>query len=100
MGERVDNRPEVRQWRARLATMLAAWSAAFLLVLAILSFFGDELASLPLALRALVMSGVLMTVMSTVVMPALNVAVGRLLADRARAPSPGVPPGDDAGVTD
>jgi hypothetical protein len=70
-------------------TMLAAWLAAFLLVTALLSLFGDDLASLPLALRALVMSGVLMTVMTTVVMPAVSVAVGRWLAGPTRTGSPG-----------
>jgi hypothetical protein len=69
--------------------MLAAWLAAFLLVTALLSLFGDDLASLPLALRALVMSGVLMTVMTTVVMPAVSVAVGRWLAGPTRTGSPG-----------
>jgi antibiotic biosynthesis monooxygenase (ABM) superfamily enzyme len=35
------------------------------------------LASLPLAARALVLSGVRVTVMTTVVLPALNTAIGR-----------------------
>jgi hypothetical protein len=90
MRERVDNRPVARRWPARIATTLAAWLVAFLIVTALLSLLGDELASLPLALRALVMSGVLMTVMTTVVMPALSVAVGRWLPDPPRTGSPGV----------
>jgi antibiotic biosynthesis monooxygenase (ABM) superfamily enzyme len=46
-------------------------------VLTLLSVFKDELASLPLAARALVLSGVLVTVMTTVVQPALSTAIGR-----------------------
>jgi antibiotic biosynthesis monooxygenase (ABM) superfamily enzyme len=69
-----------RRWRGKLVTMLAAWMAAFLIVTALLSFFGDQLGSLPLALRALVISGVLMTTMTTVVMPVLSAAVERWLA--------------------
>jgi antibiotic biosynthesis monooxygenase (ABM) superfamily enzyme len=56
---------------------LGAWLSAFLVVLTLLSVFKDELASLPLAVRALVLSGVLVTLMTTLVMPALNTAIGR-----------------------
>jgi antibiotic biosynthesis monooxygenase (ABM) superfamily enzyme len=56
---------------------LGAWLSAFLVVLTLLSVFKDELASLPLAVRALVLSGVLVTLMTTLVMPALNAAIGR-----------------------
>jgi antibiotic biosynthesis monooxygenase (ABM) superfamily enzyme len=79
MHQRAKQRAATRRWSAKVATTLSAWLVAFLLVTALLSFFGHELNSLPLALRALVMSGVLMTVMTTVVMPALSVAVGRWL---------------------
>jgi hypothetical protein len=50
---------------------------AFLVVIALLSAFRDELGSLPLALRALVISGVLVGLMVNVVMPVLSVAVAR-----------------------
>jgi antibiotic biosynthesis monooxygenase (ABM) superfamily enzyme len=43
-------------WLARLASTLAAWLAAYLLVLALLSALGDQLGSLPLAVRALVIA--------------------------------------------
>jgi hypothetical protein len=46
------------------------------------------LASLPLAIRALVISGVVVTAMTTVVMPALSVAVGRWPTDSTRERSP------------
>jgi antibiotic biosynthesis monooxygenase (ABM) superfamily enzyme len=57
--------------RQRLHMTLAAWLAAFVVVLALLSVFGETLAQLPLPARALVMSGVLVTLMANVVMPAL-----------------------------
>jgi antibiotic biosynthesis monooxygenase (ABM) superfamily enzyme len=74
-----------RRWLAKLVTTLAAWLAAYLLVLALLSVLGDELGSLPLAVRALVISGVLVTAMTTLVMPALSVAVNRWLAGSSHA---------------
>jgi antibiotic biosynthesis monooxygenase (ABM) superfamily enzyme len=77
-----------RPWLARLAMTLAAWVVAFLLVLALISVLGNELGSLPLAVRALVISGVVVTVMTGLVMPALNVAVGRWLARPTRRPEP------------
>jgi antibiotic biosynthesis monooxygenase (ABM) superfamily enzyme len=62
---------------ARLVITLAAWLVAFLTVTALLELFGDELASLPLALRALVISGVLVTLMANVVMPVLSSTIAR-----------------------
>jgi antibiotic biosynthesis monooxygenase (ABM) superfamily enzyme len=88
MTERPDHRAAARRWPARLATTLAAWIAAFLIVMALLSVLRDELASLPLAIRALVISGVVVTAMTTVVMPVLSVAVGRWLTDSTRERSP------------
>lgn len=81
-----DRRAIVRRWQAKLVSTMAAWLVAFLLVTALLSFFGHELSSLPLALRALVMSGVLMSVMATIVMPALAVAVGHWLGPTRTGP--------------
>ena len=65
---------------ARVLTTLAAWLIAFLIVTAILTLFGDELKSLPLALRALVISGVLVTLMTSLVMPVLSAAIARRTA--------------------
>jgi antibiotic biosynthesis monooxygenase (ABM) superfamily enzyme len=62
---------------ARLALTLAAWLVAFLTVTALLELFGDALASLPLPVRALVISGVLVTLMTNVVMPLLHSAIAR-----------------------
>ena len=62
---------------ARVVTTLAAWLVAFLIVTAILTLFGEQLKSMPLALRALVISGVLVALMTNLVMPALSTAVAR-----------------------
>ena len=59
---------------------LAAWLIAFGVVMALLTFLGDELQSLPLALRALVISGVLVSLMANLVMPVLSVAIARWLS--------------------
>jgi antibiotic biosynthesis monooxygenase (ABM) superfamily enzyme len=59
---------------------LGAWLVAFVVVLALLTLLGDELESLPLAWRALVITGVLVTLMVNLVMPVLNVAIARWLS--------------------
>ena len=61
----------------RVVMTLAAWLVAFLIVTTLLELFGDALASLPLPVRALVISGVLVTLMANVVMPLLNSAIAR-----------------------
>jgi len=68
---------------ARLAATLGAWLAAFLTVTALLTLFGDELKSLPLALRTLVISGVLVLLMANLAMPIVNRVVTRWLARTA-----------------
>jgi uncharacterized membrane protein len=95
MTDRRAHRAIAPPWRARLATRLAAWMAAFVVVMALLSVLGDELDSLPLAIRALIISGVVVTIMTTVVMPALGVAVRRWPAGttRDRSPTVGQPTG-------
>jgi len=77
MLENLDSPSRARRWVAPVATTLAAWLAAFLVVVALLSLFGDQLGSLPLAPRALVMSGVLVALMVNLVMPALGIAAAR-----------------------
>jgi antibiotic biosynthesis monooxygenase (ABM) superfamily enzyme len=69
MTERRDRRTVAGRWRALLATTLGAWLVAFAIIMILLSVLGDEVASLPLAIRALAMSGLLVTIMTTVVMP-------------------------------
>jgi antibiotic biosynthesis monooxygenase (ABM) superfamily enzyme len=70
---------------APVMTTLAAWLVAFLIVTAILTLFGDELKSLPLALRALVISGVLVALMTNLVMPLLSTAIARWTASAPKA---------------
>lgn len=78
-----------RWWLVRAATTLAVWVVAFGVVTALLTLFRAELGSLPLALRALVLSGVLAALMANLVMPMLSVAAARWLASRAAAAPPG-----------
>jgi antibiotic biosynthesis monooxygenase (ABM) superfamily enzyme len=77
-----------RRRLARMLLTLGAWCVAFIVVLALLTLLGDELKSLPLALRALVISGVLVGLMANVVMPLLNVALARWLAAGPATPRP------------
>ncbi|HEV2254051.1 MAG TPA: hypothetical protein VGS06_12730 [Streptosporangiaceae bacterium] len=77
-----------RRWLVRAATTLAVWVVAFGVVTALLTLFRAELGSLPLALRALVLSGVLAALMANLVMPMLSVAAARWLASRAAAAPP------------
>ena len=72
-------RPAPRSWQVSLGTTIAAWLVAWAVVVALLSLLGDELGSLPLALRALVMSGLLVALMAHLVMPVLGRLVGRWL---------------------
>jgi antibiotic biosynthesis monooxygenase (ABM) superfamily enzyme len=62
-----------------VVTTVAAWLVAYGVVAALLVLFGHQLARMPQALRALVMSGVLVALMINLVMPLLNVAVARWL---------------------
>ncbi|MUL40409.1 hypothetical protein FZ103_04310 [Streptomonospora sp. PA3] len=66
--------------RARAATTLAAWAAAFGIVLVLLTLFGDALAALAMPARALLISGVLVVVMVNLVMPRVSAAVDRWCA--------------------
>jgi antibiotic biosynthesis monooxygenase (ABM) superfamily enzyme len=71
-----------RRWLVRLTTTLAAWLVAWLVVLALLSVLGEQLGSLPLALRALAISGVLVALMANLVMPLLGQVAERWLTRR------------------
>jgi uncharacterized membrane protein len=75
---------------------LAAWLVAFLAVMVLLTVFDKQLASLSVALRALVISGVLVVVMVNVVMPVLSTVIMRLLADPADRSTSGEPGTDRA----
>jgi len=80
MFQELDTESHARSWLAPVATTLAAWLVAFGVVTALLTLFGNQLASLPLALRALVMSGVLVALMANLVMPVLSRAITRWIA--------------------
>ena len=67
-------------WLVRLVSTLAAWLIAFLVVWTLLTVFADELKTLPLPLRALVISGILVSLMVNLVMPLLSAAAARLQA--------------------
>jgi antibiotic biosynthesis monooxygenase (ABM) superfamily enzyme len=73
-----------RPWLIRLTTTLAAWLVAWVVVVALLSLLGDELGSLPLAVRALAISGLLVALMVNLVMPALSPVIGRFVAGTPR----------------
>jgi SnoaL-like domain len=88
VGEHLHNPARVPRWLAPVATTLGAWLVAFLVVTALLTLFGDELGALPLGLRALVISGVLVALMVNLVMPVLTVGVARWLADPTAATGP------------
>jgi antibiotic biosynthesis monooxygenase (ABM) superfamily enzyme len=86
----LDNPSRGPRWLVPVATTMGAWLVAFLVVTALLTAFADELASLPLALRALLISGVLVALMVNLVMPLLSGALARWLAG---------PPPTTAGAT-
>jgi uncharacterized membrane protein len=76
-----------RSWRVSLALTLAAWMAAFAIVTALLLVFGHQLAALPLAVRALLISGVVVIAMTRLVQPALSAAAARWVAAPRRQDS-------------
>lgn len=84
MREHPDNPSHARRWLARGVMTLGAWVVAFLIIMVLFTVFGDELESLPLALRALVISGALAALMANLVMPVLSVAIAHWLAGPPR----------------
>jgi len=68
------------------ASILLMWLAAFLIVMGLFVFFGEQLRSLPLPLRVLVLTGVLIALMSQVVMPGLNRMFASFLSRGKRNP--------------
>ena len=74
---------------------LGAWLVAFGVVVSLLALFGHRLATMPLALRALVMSGLLVILMVNLAMPLLAAAAARWLrgASPTNEPEDGHGPG-------
>jgi antibiotic biosynthesis monooxygenase (ABM) superfamily enzyme len=67
---RDDSRPHSGPPRARLA--LLTWVGAYVVILLVLAIGGPALASWPLALRALVLSGLMVAAMTWVIVPAMT----------------------------
>jgi antibiotic biosynthesis monooxygenase (ABM) superfamily enzyme len=88
MSARSRGRFLARPRLAQVAMTLGAWLVAFGVVLTLLALFGDELKSLPLPLRALVISGVLVALMINLVMPVLNAVIERWLSGRPISQQP------------
>ena len=90
MSAQLTHRPPARRrFAVRAATTVAAWLIAYGLVLAVLEVGGRDLAALPIGLRAAITSGVLVTAMTTVIMPALSAAARRWLAGPPWKPDAG-----------
>jgi antibiotic biosynthesis monooxygenase (ABM) superfamily enzyme len=64
--------------RTALVMTLTTWIVAFGIVTALLSLFGRQLMALPLAPRAAVISGVMVTLMVNVAMPRLRAVIARV----------------------
>ncbi len=71
--------------RMRLAFVGLAWVGAFSIVMALFAVLGRQLDELPVPLRALVISGVLVVSMTQIVIPLIN-RVLRLASRRAQSP--------------
>jgi antibiotic biosynthesis monooxygenase (ABM) superfamily enzyme len=71
----IDKPARAPRLRAQATMTLAAWLIAFLVVMGLSTLFNDELTSLPLPVRALVLSGVLVALMVNLVMPLLSAAL-------------------------
>lgn len=67
-----------RRLVGRIAVTLMAWLAAYVIVTVLLLVAGPWLESLPVAVRALLISGVLVTAMTNLVMPVLSRATSRV----------------------
>jgi len=63
--------------RATVVTLLLLWLGAWLSLMVVFTLFGSELAKLPLAVRLLLVSAVLVLVMSQLVIPAVAKWIGR-----------------------
>lgn len=74
--------------KARIEFLVLAWLSAFVIVMALFLAFGSVLDELPLAGRALVISGVLVITMTQLALPLIN---RFLRARRARTAGAGSP---------
>ena len=74
------DRPVSRTLRGRLLAMLLLWIAAYAILMTLFVVFGESLNAMPLPLRVLIVSAVLVVVMSQVVIPIVTRIVARYLA--------------------
>jgi antibiotic biosynthesis monooxygenase (ABM) superfamily enzyme len=58
-----------------------AWIFAFGIVMALFLLLGDELSAMPLALRALLISGVLVVTMTQLVIPLIRSFLSRIVRE-------------------
>src|SRR2546423_3680020 len=77
-------RPTLRRRLAPVIITVVAWLAAFIVVWLVLTVFAAQLAVLPVAVRALLISGLLVAVMVNVVMPTLTARVNRWVVGTSR----------------
>jgi len=74
--------------RDKLVFVGLAWLAAYVIVMVLLLVFGDRMLELPLALRSLVVSGVLVISMTQLVIPMINAHLRRAASRRTGADTP------------
>lgn len=68
-----------KQVLIRVYTTLIGWVCAFFIAYLMLFFWGKELESLPIALNALIFTGVLVPIMGNVVMPFVGKQVAKFV---------------------
>jgi antibiotic biosynthesis monooxygenase (ABM) superfamily enzyme len=66
-----------RSRRAKAVTLLLLWLGAYTTLMALFTLFGPQLDGMPVALRTLLVSAVLVLVMSQLVIPAVARFVSR-----------------------
>ena len=69
-GMPASSRPHGARPRAKLA--LLTWAGAYVVILLVLAIGGPAMASWPLAVRALVLSGLMVAAMTWVIVPAMT----------------------------
>ena len=66
-----------RPIRTTIVTLLLLWLGAYLTLMAVFSLFGTQLNEMPLALRVLLVSAVLVLVMTQLVIPLVTRLISR-----------------------
>lgn len=63
---------KLRAWQQHILSTLLGWVAAFAVVFSLQLLVGGWLQTLPDAVHILILTGVLVTVMGNIIMPAIN----------------------------